>query len=314
MHFSAFNQANFANAESVLPSPVSANIPTLHSKPSSSCIGCKHCYIFQVVAEKSLKERQAQKNLLSQQKEQLFKAFLESPDVLSSIDRTAMLPLTIGAAASTGSSCNPEFLSENWQRICRECEERQFRKNKNNKATLLRKREVILSRISIYIVFLFLLCHSLRSVPNAYEMVKTYSSDKDTKNSPFPEWVKMFTQVSHLMVTVSCSANFYIYFAKYGGKLMGRIRENSVFKRPLNSAEGSMNVRRKKRMDMKTNSPKTTVVDLINPAVQNKVVVEPIKMKGKDKKEVDDGGIKVLEEDEVVVEIDVDHVIKNDSN
>ena len=44
-----------------------------------------------------------------------------------------------------------------------------------NKATSLRKREVILSRISIYIVFVFLFCHSLRIIPNVYEMICTYT-------------------------------------------------------------------------------------------------------------------------------------------
>jgi hypothetical protein len=47
--------------------------------------------------------------------------------------------------------------------------------NDNNKATSLRKREVILSRISIYIVFVFLFCHSVRIIPNAYEMISTYT-------------------------------------------------------------------------------------------------------------------------------------------
>jgi len=44
-----------------------------------------------------------------------------------------------------------------------------------NKATSLRKREVILSKISIYIVFVFLFCHSVRIVPNIYEMICTYT-------------------------------------------------------------------------------------------------------------------------------------------
>ena len=45
--------------------------------------------------------------------------------------------------------------------------------NQINKATSLRKREVVLSRISFYIVFVFLFCHSLRIVPNLYEMIHT---------------------------------------------------------------------------------------------------------------------------------------------
>jgi hypothetical protein len=44
-----------------------------------------------------------------------------------------------------------------------------------NKASMLRKREVALARISIYIVFVFLFCHSVRIVPNTYEMISTYT-------------------------------------------------------------------------------------------------------------------------------------------
>ena len=47
-----------------------------------------------------------------------------------------------------------------------------------NKATMLRRREVALARISIYIVFVFLLCHSVRIVPNTYEMITTYTEVK----------------------------------------------------------------------------------------------------------------------------------------
>ena len=39
----------------------------------------------------------------------------------------------------------------------------------------VRKRELILARISIYIVFVMLICHSIRLIPNTYEMIQTYS-------------------------------------------------------------------------------------------------------------------------------------------
>ena len=42
-------------------------------------------------------------------------------------------------------------------------------------ASSLRRREVILSRIAIYIAFVFLFCHSVRVVPNAYELYTTYT-------------------------------------------------------------------------------------------------------------------------------------------
>ena len=33
-----------------------------------------------------------------------------------------------------------------------------------------------------------------------------------------PGWVSKFVNLSHLMITFSCSSNFYIYFVKYGGR------------------------------------------------------------------------------------------------
>ena len=38
----------------------------------------------------------------------------------------------------------------------------------------LRRREVVLAKISLYMVFVFLICHSVKIVPNIYEMVQTY--------------------------------------------------------------------------------------------------------------------------------------------
>ena len=41
-------------------------------------------------------------------------------------------------------------------------------------ACSLRRREVILARISLYIVFVFLICHGVRLFPNTFEMIQTY--------------------------------------------------------------------------------------------------------------------------------------------
>ena len=38
----------------------------------------------------------------------------------------------------------------------------------------LRRREVVLAKISLYMVFVFLICHSVKIVPNIYEMLQTY--------------------------------------------------------------------------------------------------------------------------------------------
>ncbi len=41
-------------------------------------------------------------------------------------------------------------------------------------ATSLRRREVTLARISLYIVFVFFICHTVRLLPNTFEMIQTY--------------------------------------------------------------------------------------------------------------------------------------------
>ena len=32
----------------------------------------------------------------------------------------------------------------------------------------------------------------------------------------FPEWIKRFINLSHLLVTFACSVSFYIYYRKLG--------------------------------------------------------------------------------------------------
>ena len=39
----------------------------------------------------------------------------------------------------------------------------------------LRRREVALAKISLYIVFVMLICHGVRLIPNTYEMIETYT-------------------------------------------------------------------------------------------------------------------------------------------
>ena len=50
-----------------------------------------------------------------------------------------------------------------------------------NNATSLRRREVTFSRISFYIVFVFLFCHSIRTIPNLYEVANKYLFPVSTK-------------------------------------------------------------------------------------------------------------------------------------
>ena len=55
----------------------------------------------------------------------------------------------------------------------------------------------------------------------------------------FPDWVTKFVNVSHLMITFSCSSNFYIYFVKYGGRKALRAQRQIIFKFKFMSPETS---------------------------------------------------------------------------
>ena len=45
----------------------------------------------------------------------------------------------------------------------------------------MRKREVLLSRISVYITVLMVSCHTLRIIPTVWEIVQTFKMDTDTQ-------------------------------------------------------------------------------------------------------------------------------------
>ena len=46
----------------------------------------------------------------------------------------------------------------------------------------LRKREVALAKISLYIVLVFLFCHIIRIIPNGYEMIQSYHLGVSERN------------------------------------------------------------------------------------------------------------------------------------
>ena len=52
-------------------------------------------------------------------------------------------------------------------------------KSTMRKERSLRKREVVLSRISVYIVVLMVSCHTVRIIPTVWEIVQTFTMDTD---------------------------------------------------------------------------------------------------------------------------------------
>ena len=83
-------------------------------------------------------------------------------------------------------NCREIEFVENMKSISQNCREYESKFQKSNFVSLhwkldnpyyhnLRKREVALARISLYIVLVFLLCHIIRIIPNAYEMIQSYN-------------------------------------------------------------------------------------------------------------------------------------------
>ena len=82
-------------------------------------------------------------------------------------------------------------------------------------------------QVSLLIVVVFIICHSIRWIPNIWEM-KQAGTDKDKIR--WPHWIHLLSQVrsssynlhlishwqsSHLLTVFSSSVNFYIYLAKH---------------------------------------------------------------------------------------------------
>ena len=56
----------------------------------------------------------------------------------------------------------------------------------------------------------FITCHSVRWIPNIYELIQHMKDDSE--EFEWPEWVDSMTHMSHFLTTLSASINFYIYF------------------------------------------------------------------------------------------------------
>ena len=73
----------------------------------------------------------------------------------------------------------------------------------------IKRNELVLARVSLVIVLVMLICHSIRWIPNIYELIQRISTEDD--KIEWPLWVESYTQVSHLLTVCNSSVNFYIY-------------------------------------------------------------------------------------------------------
>ena len=72
----------------------------------------------------------------------------------------------------------------------------------------MRRQENRLTRISLSIVSLFILCHVWRLIPTAYEAL--YSSD-GTVLTEWPFWLMHVHDLSHTLIVFNSAVNFLLY-------------------------------------------------------------------------------------------------------
>ena len=70
---------------------------------------------------------------------------------------------------------------------------------------------LFLPQISLTIVFIFIVCHSVKWIPNIYELFRLAMDDKRS----WPPWVECVTHIAHFLMTLNSSTNFYIYCGKH---------------------------------------------------------------------------------------------------
>ena len=67
----------------------------------------------------------------------------------------------------------------------------------------IKPKEIKLATVGLWIVLIFVLCHSFRWIPNFYELAHTGAKQ--------PYWVDWFMHLSHFVLVFNSSVNFYIY-------------------------------------------------------------------------------------------------------
>ena len=72
-----------------------------------------------------------------------------------------------------------------------------------NNSPKIKFSEIVLAKISIIIAAVFLTFHSVRWIPNIFELIHG--------RDPWPEWIQTVTTISHFLMLLNSSVNYYIY-------------------------------------------------------------------------------------------------------
>ena len=87
------------------------------------------------------------------------------------------------------------------------------RKSSVNRNLVVQNLENRMTRVSIMIIIIFVICHLPRIVPNVYEVLSQVIPEKSEENFS----IKILKIVNILLLIISSSVNFIAYFIIFGG-------------------------------------------------------------------------------------------------
>ena len=73
--------------------------------------------------------------------------------------------------------------------------------------------ELQLTITSTAISVVFIICHGIRWIPNIFELIQVSNPEFTEDNFLWPLWVENTSMISHFLITLNSSMNFYIYYA-----------------------------------------------------------------------------------------------------
>ena len=82
----------------------------------------------------------------------------------------------------------------------------------SNENKRIKYSEVMMSKVTIIIAFVFIIFHSIKWIPNIYELIQRIMNDENDEDIEWPTWVESITQISHFLIVLNSSVNFYIYW------------------------------------------------------------------------------------------------------
>ena len=75
--------------------------------------------------------------------------------------------------------------------------------------------EVMLAKFSLFIILVLIICHSIKWIPNVYELVERIQGADENVN--WPLWIQSVSQISHFLTVLNSSVNFYVYLMTHYG-------------------------------------------------------------------------------------------------